>query len=403
MIIGSIYQRKVMGNHLPLLQRMVDALRQAAVDRDGVDDDSVVERLWRLARKLEGCCVHPVLLARDDDDRLMFRECRCRSRICPQCREFRRREVVEQLTAVMDRMDSTRFMTFTLKSSDAPLSEQLQRLRSCFARLRRTVLWKQGAAGGLYTVEVTFNAKSGQWHPHIHAVAEGRYIPQRELASEWERITGDSRIVDIRACRSRRQAVRYLAEYVSKSSDVEKFPAEAVAEWAIEVHGLRFVARFGTMYRPLHRGEGEGAAGGIGENVEQPVHPGDSDLPDGGRSPWRIVAYIEPLLSAAKRGDGEAALLVQIIEGGRRRKADDGKRGFVVEVGPGGMSFVNRLRAWKRSEEELQSGGVRKTGNSRGKRGPPDGQLWMREVVDDRCVDGLVPGGDASLQTAVTP
>ena len=402
MINGSIYQRRVMGNRLPLLGRMVDALRDAALEVADVEDDEVCERLWRLARKLEGCCVHPVVLGRDDDDRLMFRECRCRSRICPYCRECRRREVVEQLTATMDRMDSTRFMTFTLLSSDAPLGEQLARLRACFGRLRRTKLWKRRAAGGLYTVEVTYNGKTGQWHPHIHAVAEGSYIPQRELASEWERITGDSRIVDIRACRSRRQAVKYLAEYVQKTSDVEKFPMDVMAEWAMEVHGLRFVAKFGTMYGVAPGGGLGGAAGGNGEYVQQPVHSGDKDLPDVGTSPWRIVAYVEPLLSAAARGDGEAGNLLELIEAGRRRKTDDGRRGFVIEAEPGGMSFADRLRTWKRHEEELHRDGIGKKGGAGRNRAVADGQLWFREIFHDRIPDIVVPAGVDGVQTAVT-
>lgn len=400
MINGSIYQRRVMGNRLPLLGRMVDALREAALEVADVEDDEVCSRLWRLARKLEGCCVHPVVLGRDDDERLLFRECRCRSRICPYCRECRRREVVEQLTATMDRMDSTRFMTFTLLSSDAPLGEQLARLRACFGRLRRTKLWKLRAAGGLYTVEVTYNPKTGQWHPHIHVVAEGSYIPQRELASEWERITGDSRIVDIRACRSRRQAVKYLAEYVQKTSDVEKFPMEVMAEWALQVHGLRFVAKFGTMYGASPGGGLGGAAGGNGEYVQQPVHSGDTDLPDVGTAPWRIIAYVEPLLSAAASGDGEAFDIVGLIEAGRRRKSEDGRRGFVIETQPGCLPFADRIRAWKRHKEELQSDGIRKTGSGGRNRAPPDGQQWFREVVDGRGVEIVVPGGDGDLQTA---
>lgn len=399
MINGSIYQRRVMGNRLPLLGRMVDALREAAVEVDGVEDDERITRLWRLARKLEGCCVHPVVLGRDDDDRLMFRECRCRSRICPYCRECRRREVVAQLVATLDRMDSTRFMTFTLLSCDAPLGEQLIRLRSTFSRLRRTKLWRDRVDGGLYTVEVTYNRKTGQWHPHIHAVAEGKYIPQALLADEWERITGDSRVVDIRACRSRRQAVKYLAEYVQKTSDVEKFPMSAIAEWAVEVHGLRFVAKFGTMYGRSARGEGEGVAEGRSENVGQSIHSGDPDSSERERSPWRIVAYIEPLLSAAARGDGEAAVLAQCIEAGRRRKADDGEPGFVIATEPGSVSFVERIRAWKRREEELRCGGARASGRTCRKRGPPDGQQWFRQIIDDRVAEVVVSAGVDGLQS----
>src|SRR5690606_7248566 len=102
-------------------------------------------------------------------------------------------------------------------STDNPLAGELERLKACFRELRRGKPWKQHVQGGVAVVECTFNAKTQKWHPHLHIVFDGKYWAQPAIATEWERVTGDSKIVDVRFVRSKDQAAGYIAKYVSKS------------------------------------------------------------------------------------------------------------------------------------------------------------------------------------------
>lgn len=99
-------------------------------------------------------------------------------------------------------------VTFTVQNGD-DLRERFQHLRSSFQRLQnRRRLWSKGARGAQWTefarvagavgsYEVTNKGKG--WHPHLHAVAMCAQEPvQAALRAEWEAITGDSFMVDVR-------------------------------------------------------------------------------------------------------------------------------------------------------------------------------------------------------------
>jgi hypothetical protein len=97
-----------------------------------------------------------------------------------------------------------------------PLHQQLARLYASFRKLRETVLWRRCVRGGAAFLEVKIGKHSGMWHPHLHAIIEGKYVNIRELKPTWERITDGSHQVDITDIRDKERAARYVCKYVSK-------------------------------------------------------------------------------------------------------------------------------------------------------------------------------------------
>ena len=62
------------------------------------------------------------------------------------------------------------------------------------------VQWNR-VAGGIRAMEITKNRKTHEWHPHLHCyVLLESYLDQGELSREWERWTGDSKIVGVTKC-----------------------------------------------------------------------------------------------------------------------------------------------------------------------------------------------------------
>ncbi|MCL7965753.1 MAG: protein rep [marine benthic group bacterium] len=325
------YRDRVFGDLQSTLDYVVGALvmeHHAAVIAGA---DELAEPCGKLAERLSRCVLHPLVYGLDEPERPLLVEARCKSRLCPRCSRIRANELLQQLRFYAEKIDAPRFLTLTLKSSDDPLREQLLRLRRCFAKLRRTKLWKNRVTGGLYTVEVTFNRKSQQWHPHIHAIIDGQYVPQDELKAAWIKASGDSEIVDIRACHSRYDAVGYLADYIAKSSDPQLFPAHAMAEWALNVHGLRLVARFGHLHKAVLPSK----------ELRESINA---------RS---LICSAELLASAADEGDPEAEQLLQLLRANSPRYLPDGQpcKPEAVETCDG--SYLDRLRAWWRDREEL--------------------------------------------------
>jgi hypothetical protein len=139
----------------------------------------------------------------------------CHDRFCPHCAMIRARTIRSALTAYT-RGRTIRFLTLTVRSTTTNLTHAVNRLGRCFTRLRRTPLWKDHVIGGCAFYELTRNADTRLWHVHIHALIEGTFMPQAALANEWERVTGDSRIVDIRYVRSTTAVANYVTKYVTK-------------------------------------------------------------------------------------------------------------------------------------------------------------------------------------------
>lgn len=139
--------------------------------------------------------------------------CFCKQHlICPLCAI---RRGAKTLQAYLDRFAVIRqklpelqpyLITFTVKNG-SDLAERFNHLHKAFKRLQgRRREWLSGkptwteftkVRGCVGTYEVS-NIGNG-WHPHLHMVALCASEPsQKALRAEWEAITGDSFMVDVR-------------------------------------------------------------------------------------------------------------------------------------------------------------------------------------------------------------
>lgn len=171
----------------------------------------------------------------------------CHDRLCQPCQVARRARLVEAiLVAIADAKRSVRFITFTLKHNRTPLTAQLDRLYAAFRTLRRTALWRNSQDGGALFLEVKVG-DDGMFHPHLHVLAEGGLVMQRDLAAAWHAITGDSFVVDIRAVTDPRRRATYVTKYATKPADstVIRDP-EKLDEFLVAIKGRRLYQPFGT-------------------------------------------------------------------------------------------------------------------------------------------------------------
>lgn len=173
----------------------------------------------------------------------------CRQRMCPTCQARRGRELSARVTAITGMMNAPRLITLTLKSSTDTLKSQLDRLYQAFRDLRRRDFWKEHVWAGVAVAEITLNTETGLWHPHLHILADGLFMPQSSLSAEWKAVTTDSSIVDIRAVHDRRNAATYIAEYVAKPNTAARWPAAQINEFAWAIHGRRMIITFGKAHR----------------------------------------------------------------------------------------------------------------------------------------------------------
>jgi hypothetical protein len=213
----------------------------------------------RMATTIAGCGRFPIV-ALTEEGRVYVRTMMCHHRLCPTCGRHRAKQVAVAITEAIKRMNAPRFLTLTLKSEDRLLGDSLKYLADSFRRLRESRVWRDRVRGGIYAVEVTYNAKSGMWHAHLHCIFDGEFFPQKMLSDAWKEASRGSYIVDVRAVHDRATAAAYVAKYVGKPAQPEAWPTHKICEYATETKGRRLWHTFGTLHNArLSKPEGEEA------------------------------------------------------------------------------------------------------------------------------------------------
>lgn len=239
---------------LPQDSRLQECLHESGYDaREKIIGSLGVSRegrYTRQARRLASCCSAVRFYVDPRAGKVRPWVCRCRDRLCPFCSRARASAVTRQLAEAMEKIERPRMLVLTVKSRDRPLGEQLRALRKWFKRLRASVFWKARVRGGVYTVEVTRNVETGLWHPHLHIVFDGEYLPQKALRFVWHRITQGSEVVWVQDVSDRRGAAVELAKYVAKPARIARWGQSAIREYAVGVAGARMVQSFGCCYNP---------------------------------------------------------------------------------------------------------------------------------------------------------
>lgn len=237
----------------------------------------------------EYCGAHSYVL-RNVDDPSSYRiagSC-CHDRFCVPCANERSRAIaLNVIDFAKDRR--LRFLTLTLKATDQTLSEQIDRLLSAFQALRRRKFWTSRCFGGVAFLELNWNDKIGKWHPHLHILIEGNYLPHQALKKLWYHLTGDSWIVDIRAIRDATVATRYVTKYASKPlNNTFLHIPERLDEAIQSLKGRKLCLTFGT-WRGLS------------------LSPTPCD------GAWEHVASLEAIIEKASHGNTEAMAILQSL------------------------------------------------------------------------------------------
>jgi hypothetical protein len=203
--------------------------------------------LRRRAGRIDGCCKTPAIFVTDEGLPKLVMGC-CRDRMCPRCQRLRGRECTRKTMALVQGMNSARFITMGLKDDGRSLKHRMDRLAKGFRKLRANPWFKSNVTGGVYGIEVTRGKHGKHWHVHLHIIAEGSYLDQKTLSEAWLKATGDSPVVHIKAVHDRGAQARYISEYVSKPQDIHGWTDRDLAEYAIALHGRRLLHTFGTLH-----------------------------------------------------------------------------------------------------------------------------------------------------------
>jgi len=172
----------------------------------------------------------------------------CHIRFCPLCGRARARRVADGIAEWLRPLPHRTLLTLTLQSADLGLDHQLAHLVSSFRRLRRLPAFAAVAKGGVWFVQVTRNAKTGLWHPHLHIVGSIDWIEKRQLSKLWADASAGSTIVDIHRIRRLTFGASYAARYVARPAELADLPDAAAVELVTACQGVHMLGAFGSAH-----------------------------------------------------------------------------------------------------------------------------------------------------------
>jgi hypothetical protein len=241
--------------------------------------------------------------AKECESRYRLRTNCCHDRLCQVCGGCRSRKITAILQSMMEGK-RCRFITLTLCGTRKDkLVDLVDKLMRSFRYLRDHPVWIKGVDGGCAFLEIKRSEKADRWHPHLHIIAEGRFMAQHELSDAWRSITKDSYIVDISDASSSK-VHHYVAKYASKPLNSSfSHNAQHLDEAIESLAGRRLVTCFGTWYgTPISSAEDEELA--------------DDEIDAAG---YHLFMGLEELFDQCMAGHADSMSLMRSIPGGFER------------------------------------------------------------------------------------
>lgn len=190
---------------------------------------------------------------------------RCKNANCATCRRAKSAHLGYRLTAAMNDINNADifqnkdfyFLTLTLKhNKEIRNYNYLDDFKKYQKKLRRLDSFKKSFEGGISSIE---NVISDEYHIHSHSLmtAKKNQNPRtihNMIATDWQRITGDSFIIDLQLIDSQevQKAVLEVVKYSTKIMKLEELTDEMVeklADWIIQTKGKNFTNLIGTWNR----------------------------------------------------------------------------------------------------------------------------------------------------------
>lgn len=197
------------------------------------------------ADQLEHCRSNAWFARHVDTGEVRIASNACHLRWCPVCANARRNFIGYEVAEWLKTLKYPKLMTLTLKHSDDPLFHQVLNLYTYFTRLRKRKEFCEKVLGGVWFFQVKLSKSSKQWHPHIHCVIDGQYLPKSLLRRLWVQITDVSMIVDIRSVKDPDGCALEVARYAAKPGPLKDLDLNHAVELVSVMHGRKICGTWG--------------------------------------------------------------------------------------------------------------------------------------------------------------
>lgn len=194
----------------------------------------------------DSCRTYAYFVRHKESGEVRVQASACRLRWCPLCIRTKRFVIAQEVAGWLKTIKKPKFLTFTLRHNDDPLRDRVRDIYRFYRNIRRTKWFKKNVRGGVWFFQITKNQETNQWHPHIHCLVDSNFLPKEKLSELWELITGDSKIVDIRAVKDRGKTAEYVARYATAPCRLSDFSIDDSIEIVQTLHGKRLCGTWGS-------------------------------------------------------------------------------------------------------------------------------------------------------------
>lgn len=175
----------------------------------------------------------------------------CGLRWCPMCAAKVRKTTAANAADWIKHIPDPKFLTLTLKHTDAPLGQQVTQLYRSFALLRKRKQLKGLFRGGIWFFQIKFNTEHQQFHPHLHILLDGKRRERTLISKLWLDVTGDSCVIDIRKIWDIDKAAAEVARYAATPCSLTKLDIGWAYTVVQELEGRKLCGTFGSA-RNVH-------------------------------------------------------------------------------------------------------------------------------------------------------
>ncbi len=170
----------------------------------------------------------------------------CGLRWCPSCSHVKEVRAAAAVAAWIPLQQYPKFLTLTMKHSDHTVVEQITELYDAFRRFRKLKWFSDRCTGGIWFFQIKLSDTDDRWHPHLHCIVTGKYLPLRKLSTEWLKVTSDSFVVDVQMVKDHKNAANEVARYCARPVSLSRLSVPTRAVLIDAFHGRRLHGTWGT-------------------------------------------------------------------------------------------------------------------------------------------------------------
>lgn len=196
--------------------------------------------------RISECRSGAFFMRHEETGEVRVRSFHCGLRWCPICASSRQAWIATECERWFVKVTNPRLVTLTVRHTNAPLADQVSALYDHFRKFRKRKFFADRTRGGVWFFHIKKSQKDHKWHPHLHMLIDSDFLEHKKISELWHKITGDSKIVHIKAVTNPTNSVKHAARYSAEPCDLSTLSLVDGLELYYALNGRRLTGTWGS-------------------------------------------------------------------------------------------------------------------------------------------------------------